>query len=415
MNAYALLILAALLADYAVNVAADVLNLRALRPELPPEFSDVYDAASYRRSQEYTRARTHLGFVTSTFELAVLLVFWWSGGFGDLDRFARGFGWGPVGTGLVFVGALMLARGLLALPFRYWSTFVLEERFGFNRSTRATFWADLLKGTALGALLGGLLLAAVIAFFERFGAGAWLLCWAFVAVLTVLLQFLAPTWILPLFNKFTPLDEGELRDRIVAYSSSVGFPLAGLFVIDGSRRSTKANAFFTGFGKRKRVALYDTLIAKHATDELVAVVAHEIGHYKKKHILQGMALSLLHTGLLFALLAFFLREEALFSAFGVQQPSTYAGLVFFGLLYTPVELILQLLLQAFSRRNEFEADRYAAATTGLWRELAQGLKRLSADSLSNLTPHPLYVALHHSHPPLARRIEALRREWGGGR
>jgi len=412
MNPYAIAVVLALLADYALNLAADLLNLRALRPELPPEFSDVYDAASYRRSQEYTRARTRFGIVTGTVELAVLLVFWALGGFGWLDGLVRGFGWGPVATGLAFIGVLVLAQLLIGLPFRYWSTFVIEERFGFNRATRATFWSDVAKGMALGAVLGGGLLAAVIAFFERFGPGAWVYCWIFLALALVALHFLLPTLILPLFNKFTPLDEGELRDRIVAYADSVGFPLAGLFVIDGSRRSTKANAFFTGFGRNKRVALYDTLIQKQSTGELLAVVAHEIGHYKKKHVVVGMLLSIAHVGLLFGLLSFFLREEQLFRAFGVAQPSTYAGLVFFALLYTPVELVLQLGMQAFSRRNEFEADRYAAATTGLWRELAQGLKRLSADSLSNLTPHPLYVALHHSHPPIALRIEALRREWG---
>jgi STE24 endopeptidase len=269
-----------------------------------------------------------------------------------------------------------------------------------------------VKGLVLGAVLGGLLLAMVIWFFERFGAGAWVWCWAFVTGFTLVLQFVAPTWILPLFHTFTPLEEGELRKRILAYAERVGFPLAGLFVIDGSRRSTKANAFFTGFGRTKRIALYDTLVAGHATDELLAVVAHEIGHYKKKHVLKGLALSVAHTGVLFALLAFFLRREELYAAFGVAQPSVAAGLVFFGLLYTPVEMVLQLGLQAFSRRNEFEADRFAGETTGLWRELGAGLKKLSAESLSNLTPHPFYVALHHSHPPLAQRLAALEREGG---
>jgi STE24 endopeptidase len=217
---------------------------------------------------------------------------------------------------------------------------------------------------------------------------------------------------MPLFNKFTPLEDGELRARILAYAEKVGFPLAGLYVIDGSKRSTKANAFFTGFGRTKRVALFDTLVDRHETDELVAIVAHEIGHYKKHHILQGMVVSILHTGVLLALLALFLRQSEVFAAFGVVRPSVAAGLFFFGLLYTPAELVLQVFLQALSRKNEYEADRFAAETTGLARELGAGLKRLSAESLSNLTPHPFYVALHHSHPPLAARLAALARGRG---
>jgi len=412
-NAYAFVVLAALLLDYVLGVVADVLNLRALSTQPPRELADVYDPERYARSQQYTRARTHFGFVTGAFDLVVLLAFWLGGGFGALDRWVHGLDLGAIGGGLVFVGALLLGKTLLSLPFSYYSTFVIEERFGFNKSTRATFFADLAKGLVLGAILGGLLLAVVIWFFERFGAGAWLWCWAFVTVFTIALQFVAPTWIMPLFNKFTPLEDGELRARILAYADKVGFPLAGLFVIDGSKRSTKANAFFTGFGKTKRIALYDTLVEGHATDELVAVVAHEVGHYKRKHILIGMLVSIAHTGVLFALLAFFLREEGLYAAFGVAEPSVAAGLVFFGLLYTPVELVLGAAMQALSRRNEYEADRFAAETTGLWRELGAGLKKLSAESLSNLTPHPFYVALHHSHPPLAARLAALEREWGG--
>jgi STE24 endopeptidase len=411
-NAYAVVVLAALVLEHALGVLADALNLRALAIEPPAALRGVYAPERYARSQQYTRTRTSFGFVTAAVDLGALLAFWLAGGFGVLDRWASGLGFGPIATGLVFIGALLLAKSLLALPFSYYSTFVIEERFGFNKSTRATFFADAAKGLVIGGSIGALVLAAVIWFFERFGAGAWLWCWGLVTVLTIALQFVAPTWIMPLFNKFTPLEEGDLRARILAYAERVGFPLAGLFVIDGSKRSTKANAFFTGFGKTKRVALYDTLIEKHETDELLAVVAHEIGHYKKRHILQSMLVSIVHMGVLFALLSYFLREPELFRAFGVETPSVAAGLVFFGLLYTPVELLLQIGMQAFSRKNEYEADRFAAETTGLWRELSAGLKKLSAENLSNLTPHPFYVALHHSHPPLAARLGALEREWG---
>ncbi|MCZ6596979.1 MAG: M48 family metallopeptidase [Planctomycetota bacterium] len=413
MNAFAVFILIALLAEYGLNRAADLLNIRALQPEVPDEFRDLYDADTYRRSQEYTRARTRFGFVPATFDLATVLAFWFLGGFAWLDGWVRGFELGPVWTGLSFIGVLLIGKSILGLPFSWYSTFVIEERFGFNKTTPKTFWADVVKGLVLGVLIGGPLLAAILAFFAWAGGAAWLWCWGMTTAFAVVLQFVAPTWIMPLFNKFTPLEEGELRERVLAYADSVSFPLKGMFVIDGSRRSTKANAFFTGFGRNKRIALFDTLIEKHETDELVAVVAHEIGHYKKKHVLVTMAISILHMGVIFGLLAFFLPQQGLFDAFGLQQPSVYAGLVFFGLLYAPVELVLAIGMQAFSRRNEYEADRYAAQTTGLWQDLSAGLKKLSADSLSNLTPHPFYVTLHYSHPPVLQRIDTLRREWGG--
>src|SRR5688572_18015798 len=408
MNAYALAILAAILVQNGLELAADLLNLRSLRPELPRGFESVYDAPRYARSQEYTRVRTRFSFVPQACNLAALLLFWFLGGFAWLDTWTRGLGLGPIPTGLVFVGALLLAKALLDLPFRYYSTFVIEERFGFNKSTRATFWADMGKALALALLLGTPLLAAILWFFTRAGESAWLLCWGATAAFALFVQFIAPTWIFPLFNKFQPLEEGELRAAVLAYARKVAFPLEGLFVIDGSRRSTKANAFFAGFGKKKRVALFDTLIARHSTGELVAVVAHEIGHYKKGHILQGLVLAILQAGVLFWLLSFFLTQPGLFAAFGVAVPSVHAGLVFFLLLYTPLELLLSLGMQAFSRKNEYEADAYARETTGEPERLVSALQRLSADNLANLTPHPLYVALHHSHPPLVERVRALR-------
>lgn len=413
MNAFGAFVLAALLLEYGLSLAADLLNLRALRAEAPEGLRDVYDPATYRRSQEYTRARTRFGLIPATFDLVLLLGFWFGGGFAALDRAIVDLERGPIVSGLLFIGALVLGKSILGLPFDWWSTFKVEERFGFNKTTPKTFWMDRLKGLLLGVILGGALLAAVLFFFERF-EHAWLWCWGVTTFFVLALQYVAPTWIMPLFNRFEPMEEGELRGKILAYAERVGFPLAGLFVIDGSRRSTKANAFFTGFGKNKRVALFDTLIEKHEPDELLAVVAHEIGHYKRKHIVKGTAISILHTGLLFWLLSIFLTEPGLFEAFGLERVSTAAGLVFFGLLYTPVELVLQVFLQAYSRRNEFEADAYAVETTGLGSELARGLKKLSADNLSNLTPHPFYVALHHSHPPLGRRVAAIEARGSGG-
>jgi STE24 endopeptidase len=409
MNAYAILILAALLLEHVLHVVGDLLELRALSPELPSEFEDVHDREAYRRSQDYTRARTRFGFVVSAANLLVLLGFWFAGGFGWLDETVRGLGLGPIPTGLLFIGGLVLGRSILFLPFSLWSTFRIEERFGFNRTGARTFWLDRLKVLLLAVLLGGPLLAAILWFFGRSGGLGWLYAWLTVSGFTLVVQFVAPAWIMPLFHRFKPLEDGELRAKLLAYARSVAFPLDDVYVIDGSRRSTKSNAFFTGFGRHKRVALYDTLIERHSTSELLAVVAHEIGHYKRRHILQGLVVSIAHTGVLFALLGFFLDRVGLFEAFGVTQPSVHAGLVFFGLLYTPVELVLDIGISALSRRNEFQADEFAARTTANGEALVTALKKLSADNLSNLTPHPFQVALGHSHPPVLHRIEALRR------
>ena len=408
MNLYAVIILATLTVDYLLGLVANLLNLRALERELPADFADVYDADSYRRSQEYTRVATRLGFVTSTFDLLVLLVFWFAGGFSRLDLWLRGFELGPLATGLLFIGVLGLAKAVLGLPFSVYSTFVIEERFGFNRTSPKTFVLDLVKSLGLAIALGAPVLALVLLFFERAGAGAWIYCWLVFAVFTVVLQLIFPVWILPLFLRFTPLPEGELRDKLSAYARSVGFALQGIFVIDGSRRSSRANAFFTGFGRAKRIALFDTLIEKQTTEEIVAVLAHEVGHYKRKHILKVLVLQVAHSGVVFYLLSLFISHRGLFDAFYMEQPSIYAGLVFFGLLYAPVELLLSLFLNHRMRKHEFEADRYAVDTLERPETMVSMLKNLSADNLSNLTPHPFYVRLNDSHPPLLERVAAIR-------
>ena len=408
MNLYAWIVLAALLIEYAVSTLAALLNVRAMTPEVPEEFIGVYDAERYARSQEYTRIRTRFGLMQGTFRLVLLLVFWQVGGFAWLDELVRGVGVGPVATGLMFIGGLTLASSVLGLPFRLYSTFVIEERFGFNRTTLKTFCTDGLKGLLLAIVLGGTLLGAILFFFEWAGRFAWLWCWAVSVVFMVVMQFVAPTWIMPLFNTFTPLGDSELRDAILAYARSAAFPLEGIFVIDGSKRSSRANAFFGGFGKYKRIALYDTLIEQHTTEELVAVVAHEVGHYKRKHVFERIGLAVIHTGVMFWLLSVFLEQPALFEAFFVEARSVYAGLLFFGLLFTPLEMVLSVVLQARSRKNEFEADEFAVTTTGSCEPLISALKKLSVENLSNLTPHRFAVALQHSHPPLLIRIDALR-------
>ncbi|MBN2356475.1 M48 family metallopeptidase [candidate division KSB1 bacterium] len=408
MNTYAIIILAALLLDYFLQLLADYLNLDRLGVELPAEFQDVYEAEAYAKSQAYTRANTQLGFITSTFSLVLILGFWFSGGFNALDQLVRSWQWHPIWTGLCYIGLLSFARALISLPFSIYDTFVLEERFGFNKTTVRTFILDLIKMLALSLLIGAPLLAGVLAFFQYAGQWAWLYCWLAVTIFSLFLQYIAPTWIMPLFNKFQPLQDGDLRQGILDLADKVRFPIKDIFIMDGSKRSSKSNAFFTGFGKNKRIALYDTLIEKHQTPELIAILAHEIGHYKKKHILRGMLTGIIHTGVIFFLLSIFLQNEGLFQAFYMQEQSIYAGLLFFGMLYSPIELILSPLFNYISRKHEYQADRFAADHIENSHDLIRALKNLSVHNLSNLTPHPFYVFLNYSHPPILERINQLK-------
>jgi len=408
MNPFFWIILITIILDFVLGVVANLLNLRAMKLELPAGLEDVYNPDEYRRSQEYTRTNTRFEFVTDIFGLAVILSFWFSGGFNYLDQMVRSWGFVSIVNGLLYIGIILIAYSLLRLPFSIYATFVIEECFGFNKTTLRTFILDIFKGMGLSLLLGFPLLAGVLALFEYASSFAWLYCWIAVTLFSLAVQFVAPTWIMPLFNKFTPMEPGELKDAILNYSSSVKFPVKNVFVMDGSRRSTKSNAFFTGFGRNKRIALFDTLIANHSIPELVAILGHEIGHYKKKHILQGTVIGILHTGVIFFLLSFFMDSPWLYQAFYVEQQSVYTGLLFFGLLYTPIEMLLSMALQMLSRRNEYQADHFAAATGEESESLVNALKKLSADNLSNLTPHPFYVFLNYSHPPLLKRIHAVR-------
>ena len=408
MNSYAVIILAALLVGFLLDIVSEIMNLRALSPELPEEFKELYGAEEYARSQEYTRVKTRFGFITGIFSLILMLLFWFLGAFNLLDLWVRQLGIGAIWTGLIYIAALVLGKTVISLPFSIYSTFVIEERFGFNRTRPATFVLDLLKGLALAAVLGGPLMAAILAFFQFAGSPAWLYCWLLVTAFMIFMQFVAPTWIMPLFNKFTPLEEGELKGSIMDYARSVNFSLENIFVMDGSKRSSKSNAFFSGFGRHKRIALFDTLIAKHTVAELTAILAHEIGHYQKKHILQGMVIGVLHSGVMFFLLSIFISSQGLFEAFYMENISVYAGLIFFSLLYTPIEMVLSVFMNMLSRKNEYEADRFAVETNQDSENMILALKKLSVHNLANLTPDPFYVFLNYSHPPLLERIRAIR-------
>jgi STE24 endopeptidase len=407
INPFFLVILAALIVEYAARVIANLLNLRSLRGQPPRALETLYVLEDYRRSQGYTRANTRLHLAVSTFSLAVLLAFWFAGGFNHLDQVVRSWGLDSVVNGLLYIGILVTGYGLIRLPFSIYRTFVIEERYGFNRTTRHTFVIDRLTSLALAALIGAPLLVGIMALFEYAGHYAWIYCWAAVTLFSLFLQYVAPTWIMPLFNKFTPLDPGELKEAIISYASSVDFPINNVFVMDGSKRSSKANAFFTGFGRNKKIALFDSLIKNHTLPELVAILAHEIGHHKKRHILQGTVIGILYAGVLFLLLSILLGVPGLYEAFGMEQRSVYSGVLFFGLLYTPLEMALSVVMHALSRRNEYEADRFAAGTTSHPQHLVEALKKLHAGNLSNLTPHPAYVFLNYSHPPLLERIRAI--------
>ncbi len=408
INFYAKIILIAILLDFIINAFADYLNLKALQAEIPEDFKDVYQKEDYTRSQEYSRQKTKFGQISSLYDLIVLLVFWFSGGFNALDLAVRGLDYGSTVNGLFYIGILLLGKTIITLPLVCYSTFVLEARFGFNRTTPKVFVVDLLKAILLTVLLGGPLLACILALFAWAGSHAWLYGWAVVAGFTIVAQFVAPTWIMPLFNKFTPLEAGELKEQIMTYAKGVRFTLDNVFVMDGSKRSTKSNAFFTGFGKYKRIALFDTLIEQHDPPELVAVLAHEIGHYKKRHIIKGMAVSIVHMGVMFYLLSIFCYNSGLYEAFFMAAQPVYAGLLFFSFLFSPLEMLLGMVMNIWSRHNEFEADRFAVTTLGRSDHLINALKKLASHNLANLTPHPFYVFWHYSHPPLLARIKAMR-------
>ncbi|MBK1790672.1 M48 family metallopeptidase [Persicirhabdus sediminis] len=412
-NATAVFIVIALFALWNLDFVAAILNMKSLQPELPEEFKGIYDDDKYAQSQQYTKVGERFGIIKASFSLGVLLVFWFANGFGQLDVWVRSLGYSEITNGLVYIGVLMVANGIIHMPFDIYSTFVIEEKFGFNKTTPATFITDLIKGLVLMALLGLPLLAMVLWIFESVD-NAWFWAWLAFTSFQLLMTYLAPTYILPLFNKFEPMEDGELKSAIQEMSKKCDFPLTEIYVMDGSKRSTKSNAFFTGFGKRKKIALFDTLIENQSTDELLGVLAHEVGHFKKKHIIQRLVFGIVQTAVIFFLLGLVTNKDGafareLFDAFGVSQISTYAGLIFFSLLFSPVSRVLAVIGNMSSRKHEFEADAYAAEIQKTPAHLISALKKLASDNLSNLTPHPLPVFLDYSHPPMLTRLDALKK------
>lgn len=401
------LIIGILVLQFAVETLLDYLNARKFGDPLPEEVANVYSSEAYERSMAYKKANYRFGLISGSLSLALTLAFLIFGGFEWVDQLAMGISENPISRALLFFGIILLGSGLLSLPFSYYHTFVIEEAFGFNTSSPALWLTDRLKSTFLMVFLGGGLLLLVIWFYRWAGSGFWIYAWGAISFFTLFMNLFYSRLIVPLFNKQVPLEDSSLKSRIEAYSRKVGFELKNIFVIDGSKRSTKANAYFSGFGKEKRITLYDTLIKDLDESEIVAVLAHEVGHYKKKHIVFNLIVSILLTGFTLYLLSVFINHPELSRAIGVSTPSFHAALLSFGLLYSPISEITGLVMNYISRRFEYQADNFARETFAA-EPLISSLKKLSRNNLSNLTPHPAYVFVHYSHPPLSRRIGNLK-------
>lgn len=386
----------------------DYLNLQYKKQALPVELADIYTPEEYQKSLDYQRVNLNFGFLTSTLGFVVTLILLIIGFFGWFsDELAR-YITDPILHGLAYFAILTAVGDILTLPFQWYSVFVIEEKFGFNKTTPKLFFLDKIKGYALGAIIGGLLGYIFFYLILNIGANFWIYFWAISLAFSLFMSVFYTNLILPFFNKLTPLPDGELRQAIQNYCQKVNFPLTNLFVIDGSKRSTKANAFFTGLGKRKKVVLYDTLIEKHSQEELVAVLAHEVGHYKKRHIPVSLGLSALQTGLILWVLSLFIFNPSLSQALGAEKWSIPLNLMAFSYLLSPISMLIGLFFNVLSRKNEYEADAYAKQTYQS-EALVTALKKLSADNLSNLNPHPWYVFFHYSHPPLLARLRALQK------
>ena len=406
MNTLGIIILIAMAAEFVLNLLLNILNLVNSKKPVPEELNDIFDAEEYTKSQQYTRHKTRLELVTGGFMLMITWVFWLTGGFNYLDLLLRELTTQPILLGLIYCLTLLVASTLISLPFSIFATFVTEQKFGFNKTTVKTFVGDQIKSLMLTVILFGLLLSIVLVIFE-YSSYAWLVCWLAVTIFTISITFIAPAWIMPLFNKFTPLENSELRTRIENYAANVNFKFKNIFIIDGSKRSSHSNAFFTGFGSTKRIALFDTLIKEHSDDEILAILGHEIGHYKLKHIHMSTFIGIITTGIIFFILSIVIKLDTLYEAFGMDYQSIYSGLIFFSFLYTPVQLLLSILGQYISRKNEHSADKWACTNGQDGEVLISALKKLSAHNLSNLTPHPAYVFFNYSHPPIKQRIELI--------
>lgn len=401
------LIIGILIAGYVLDLVLNIINNKHRVKVLPDEIKDIYNDEQYAKSSAYENINSKLDLIKSTVSFIITIILIVTGAFAALDQWSHTLSSDFMYATLIFFGVLFIGSDIINLPFSIYKTFVIEEKFGFNRTTPALFIMDQIKGYLLAIFLGGSLLTVFILFYQLTGKSFWIYAWVTFSIVSVLLSMFYTSVILPLFNKLTPMPAGKLRSSIEEYCAKAGFKLDNLFIMDGSKRSTRANAFFSGLGARKKIVLFDSLIEKHSEEELVAVLAHEVGHYKRKHTRTTLILSVLQMGFMLFLLSWFVEDAVIAQAFGSETKSFVLGLLGFTILYTPVSLITSLVMNVLSRKHEYEADAFAATTYQAFA-LQSALKKLSADNLSNLTPHPAYVFFYYSHPTLLQRLKALK-------
>jgi STE24 endopeptidase len=400
------LIIGLVVFNYLFSTVLDFVNAKNWRTEIPPIMKDYYNKEKYVKAKNYSKEKGRVSLISSTISSSITILFLASGGYGWLNNTISNYYEIPFLKSGFFFLALFILSDVISIPFSCFNTFVIEEKYGFNKMTVKTFVMDKIKGYLLTIIVGGLLLFGAIYLVSIVEKGFWLWLWISLSLLMVFVNMFYADLIVPIFNKLTPLETGSLRDNIESYTKKIGYSLKNIYIIDGSKRSSKANAFFSGLGPRKTIALYDTLVDNHTEEELVAVLAHEVGHYKKKHVLTSLFLSIFQLGLMCFLLEICLKVGEISQALGGEEIEFHLGLIAFGILYSPLGTILSILMNLNSRRNEFEADAFAKETyDGV--ALATALKNLSVDSLSNLYPHPFYIFIHYSHPPLLKRLKAL--------
>ena len=402
-----LIILLILIAfNYIFSTLLEYLNDRNWKDEIPRSLKDFYQKDKYLKAKEYKKINGKLSFISSTISFLITISLLILGIYGKVsDYFMINYQNIFVQSSLFFLSFYVLNL-IVSTPFQYYSTFSIETKFGFNKTTLKTFVLDKLKGMFLALTIGGILLYVALLLYSKISNGFWIYLWLGLSLFTLFIQMFYTTLIVPLFNKLTPLEDGSLKNKIENYSKKIGYSLSNIFVIDGSKRSTKANAFFSGIGPKKTIALFDTLLEKHTEEELVAVLAHEVGHYKKNHIFQGLVLTIIQIGLMTYLLELCLNNSDLINSLGGEITSFHLGLIVFSMLFSPIGLLIGVFMNILSRKNEYEADKFAKQTYS-GKDLELALKKLSVDSLSNIYPHPFYVFVHYSHPPLIKRLEAL--------
>ncbi|MDR2811843.1 MAG: M48 family metallopeptidase [Endomicrobium sp.] len=408
MNHFTYLVLFFVVAVYIIETISDLLNLKNISNNIPQEFEIFFDKEKYAKAQSYLKDNTKFAIFSSTFSLILQITFILANGFSYVNSLTYSFGTGTVLRGLIFAGILYLICEIVDLPFSVYSTFIIEEKFGFNKMNRKIFITDFIKSFIIKGIIYGVMFSIIVWLFSSIEHYAWLYAFAAITAFELFVTFIYPIVIMPLFNKYTPLEDGELKKSVEEYAKKESFKMKGLFKMDNSKRSTKSNAFFTGFGKSRRIVLFDTLIQKHTVEELTSVLSHEMGHFKLGHIIKQMIFSFASMGIMLFILSIFVKKPWLYKAFLMNTYPVYAGVIFFAFLYTPMSFVLSTISSCLSRKYEYEADTYAVTTYKHPQDMINALKKISVDNLSNLAPHKLKIFLEYSHPPVLDRINAIK-------